>query len=507
MRKFLLGVTVIGAVVLAIGVVAASAATGYSFFGNAQLVSPGEASAHAVQATSTGTPAYGGVNFAVPSGLTVAGLSTLSTDSMFTLGSCGLGSPRFEVGVTNGTPTGTGNLFFYLGPPPNYTGCALNVWAPSGNLAAASNLVDATQIGGSFYESYGDVQTAYGSYTVSSIALVVDGPGQTVQFDNAQINSTTNTFDPTCTQTGFFRDGINMTAAQIGGNVTGSLDAAGCNIGVYYDNTHTGNVSGANISGATYFGVVVNGDAGAVSGNVTGSTIHDIGETPLTGQGSQHGTAIYYRAFAGGTASGTISGNTIRNYQKGGITISGNVSASITKNTVTGQGPVAWIAQNGIQVGYGAKATVTGNTVTNNAYTGANLASSAGILVVGGACFGTGLAYTVGLDISKNTLTTNDIGVWLFNADSNCVAPTTKTNNSVKVNTISNAAVTNTTGYNATCGYQAGIADVGHRDLIVNNAISGTGYTPVSGDCTATAHAFLRFIDLDSSARAVPSNK
>jgi Right handed beta helix region len=311
----------------------------------------------------------------------------------------------------------------------------------------------------------------------------------------------------TCTPTGFFRDGINMTAAQIGGNVTGTLDAGGCNIGVYYDNTTTsGNVTGADIFGANYFGVFVNGDVGAVSVNVTGSDIHDIGETPLNG--TQHGVAIYYRAF-GGTASGLISGNTVEKYQKGGITTNGSVSVTIKNNIVTGEGPVPYIAQNGIQVGYGAKATVSGNTVSGNAYTGPNLASSGGILVVGGECFGTGLAYTVGLSITKNTLTNNDVGVWLFNADASCIAPTTKTNNSVKLNTISNNAVTNTTGYSATCGYQAGIADVGHRDLIVNNSISGFGYTPQVPDCDTAqpVPAFLRFIDLDSSARGVPSNK
>jgi Right handed beta helix region len=266
-----------------------------------------------------------------------------------------------------------------------------------------------------------------------------------------------------CTHTGFVRDGIDLAAAQIGGDVTGTLDAGTRNIGVYYDNTTSGNVTGATIFGANYFGVVVNGDVGAVSTNVTNSAIHDIGESPLAGQGSQHGTEISYRAF-GGTASGTISGNTLTNYQKGGVTINGNVSATITNNSVTGQGPVSWIAQNGIQLGYGAKGTVTGNTVRGNAYTGSNLASSGGILVVGGPCFGTGLAYTVGLSITKNTLTGNDVGVWLFNADASCVAPTTKTNNTVKFNTVSNNAVTNTTGYNASCGYQAGVADVGHKE-------------------------------------------
>jgi hypothetical protein len=112
------------------------------------------------------------------------------------------------------------------------------------------------------------------------------------------------------------------------------------------------------------------------------------------------------------------------------------------------------------------------------------------------------LAYTVGLTISKNTLTQNDVGVWLFNAKADCTAPTLKTNNTVKFNTISNTVVTNTTGYSATCGYQAGISDVGHKDLIVNNMISGAGYTKVPGDCP-----FLRFIDLDSSTRGAPSNK
>ena len=112
------------------------------------------------------------------------------------------------------------------------------------------------------------------------------------------------------------------------------------------------------------------------------------------------------------------------------------------------------------------------------------------------------------MDISKNTLTNNDVGVWLFNADGACNAPTTKTNNSVKFNTVTNNAVTNATGFSSTCGYQAGVADVGHKDAIVNNTISGAGYTPqTAGDCTGTPPAFLRFIDADSSARGVGSNK
>lgn len=320
-----------------------------------------------------------------------------------------------------------------------------------------------------------------------------------------------------CTPTGFYRDGINLTAAQMGGDVTGTLDAGGCNIGVYYDSTNTGNVTGATIFGANYYGVFVL----KTSVNVTGSTIRDIGETPLNG--TQHGNAIYYASVTSGTANdgfgnflqptcssgittGTINGNTILRYQKGGIVANcAGTNVTISNNVVTGEGPVNYIAQNGIQLGYGVKATVTSNTVTGNAYTGANGASSGGILVVGGPCFG--LPSTVNLSITKNTLTGNDVGIWLFNGDATCGSVATKTNNTVKFNTISNGAVTNTTGFDSVCGYQAGIADVGHKDLIVNNKVSGFGYTPQAGDCTGTDHAFLRFVDLDSSARGVPSNK
>jgi hypothetical protein len=208
----------------------------------------------------------------------------------------------------------------------------------------------------------------------------------------------------TCTDTGFSRDGIPMTAAQIGGDVTGSLDAGGCNVGVYYDSTHTGNVAGATIFGANYFGVLVNGDVGSVTVNVTNSTIRDIGETPLNG--SQHGNAIYYRAMdatddlvpsAIGTASGVISGNTVGHYQKNGITVRGSVSATVSNNVVTGEGPVDYIAQNGIQVSYGATALVKGNTVSGNYYTPAGTIAC-GLL----------LYQAAGVKTSGNTLVDNE---------------------------------------------------------------------------------------------------
>src|SRR5712692_4595491 len=164
----------------------------------------------------------------------------------------------------------------------------------------------------------------------------------------------------TCTATGFVRDGINLTAAQIGGTVSGSLDATGCDIGVYYA-TPGSVTSGAQIFGARYFGVVNDG----TSVTVEGASIHDIGNKPF--DGTQHGVGVY---FTNG-GSGAVDGNRVSAYQKGGIVVNGaGTTATVTNNTVSGLGPVVFIAQNGIQVSRGAVAAVRGNSISDNFYTG-----------------------------------------------------------------------------------------------------------------------------------------
>jgi hypothetical protein len=174
----------------------------------------------------------------------------------------------------------------------------------------------------------------------------------------------------TCTPTGFNRDGINLTAAQIGGKVTGDLDAAGCDIGVYYGPGTKGSVKNATIENARYFGVVNYG--GKV--NVANSTISQIGNAPF--DGTQYGVGIFFTTeatpgvAADVTAKGTIKGNILHSCQKGGITVRGvGASATIERNMLTGVGHVDFIAQNGIQVSFGSSATVKGNTVSGHWYT------------------------------------------------------------------------------------------------------------------------------------------
>ena len=297
---------------------------------------------------------------------------------------------------------------------------------------------------------------------------------------------------PNCTSTGFFRDSINLTAAVIDppGTFSGTLDATNCNIGVYYGPGIKGAINNAEIFGANYFGVVNNG--GHVT--ITKSSVHDIGEKPFNGD--QHGVAIYFADAS--SATGSITNNYITKYQKGGIVTNGvGTSATITHNIVIGLGPVDFIAQNGIEVGDGAKATVNNNTVTDNSYTGSNLASSGGILVFGGACYGSAL--TVGTHITNNIVLSNDVGVFLSNLDAGCTPTTTPTKILTENNFIRNDAVNNTSGFGAAgSGYQAGVSDQGDYDKIINNKICGIGYTPV-----ATPPPYLYMIDVTATNHPV----
>lgn len=202
--------------------------------------------------------------------------------------------------------------------------------------------------------------------------------------------------------------------------------------------------------------------------------------------GCQEGNAIEVRNFgdAADTISVTIDSNTVTGYQKTGILANGDVNVTITNNTVTGKGAIGYIAQNGIQIGYGGTGMVKRNTVTGNSYTG-NSTVSGGILVVGGP--GYGGAFCIGVQIMQNTVRNNDVGVYISQYEADFSAPAVSTNIKVVNNTISNQAVSN--GY----VYQAGVSDVGNNDKIINNAISGNGYNPL----TMAGSTF--YVDADAS--------
>lgn len=107
------------------------------------------------------------------------------------------------------------------------------------------------------------------------------------------------------------------------------------------------------------------------SARVDSVTVAGVSNSPLSGV--QSGVAIYAYNDDSSQRAVSIENSTLTGYQKNGIVLSGaGLTADVHNNTITGAGQSNLIAQNGIQVSYGASGTVSGNTVSGNFCTVAN---------------------------------------------------------------------------------------------------------------------------------------
>ena len=194
MLRKVVGGLVSAAVIVLMGAAPALASGGYSLFGDATRVHPGNGSRTAIQIRSIGLNGFGGIDFKIPESLTFGDIQNMGTDYNFTAASCGVGSPRFQINV------GGKNAFVYIGSPPNYTGCPMNSWQSTGNLATPLSFVDTSQLpGGTFYDTFAAADVKYGGDAVTGLQVVVDQGGtfgtQTVLIDNVQLGNTTYTFN------------------------------------------------------------------------------------------------------------------------------------------------------------------------------------------------------------------------------------------------------------------------------------------------------------------------
>jgi parallel beta-helix repeat protein len=122
--------------------------------------------------------------------------------------------------------------------------------------------------------------------------------------------------------------------------------------------------------------------------------------------GCQDGLAVYAATDAASPTGSTVvmSGVAVKTYDKNGITCSDpQTSCTVTNSTVAGIGPTGAIAQNGIQISYGAAGAVSGTKVTGNSYTGGGADNQAtGILVYDAAA----------VNLNGNTLSANDVDLF-----------------------------------------------------------------------------------------------
>lgn len=158
--------------------------------------------------------------------------------------------------------------------------------------------------------------------------------------------------------------------------------------------------------------------AGGADLALNGATV--TGARPHVINGCQYGVGVqigmsYTESLGVGIAK--LSGDTIAGYQKNGVTVEGNGShATISKTTVTGAGPLVALAQNGIGVQSGAKATISHTTVSGNECENASCGSDAlSDYAADGVYF---YEAGAGSGITTSKLTGNDVGVEAFDPGS-----------------------------------------------------------------------------------------
>ena len=181
--------------------------------------------------------------------------------------------------------------------------------------------------------------------------------------------------------------GMFLTTKAVNEPGPGTIDATSCDIGDYITTSMT--VTSLTVHDAEKYGIFVDSGGmvpGAITVTISGATVYNIGNhvgTSFMPDGSQRGIGIIYDSGTSPAplAKGAITSSNVYAYQKGGIVVNHNSNVNTTDTSVTGLGPVDFIAQNGIQYSRDAQGIIRGNTVSNNFYTG-----TAGLLADGSSC-------------------------------------------------------------------------------------------------------------------------
>jgi parallel beta-helix repeat protein len=233
------------------------------------------------------------------------------------------------------------------------------------------------------------------------------------------------------------------------------------------------------------FGVLVDNNGSA---DVSFNRIVSIRQNPIAG--NQDGVGIQVGQFgAGSRGVATIVGNTIEDYQKGGIVVIGlGSNAEVRSNTIRGAGQTNVIAQNGIQYSDGAGGRVRFNTVSGNSFTGPD-AEGVGILVIN----------TAFVEVRGNTTSGNDEGILV--ADSSQVTVRSNTSNRNFFNGIGvlggsgNVVSLNTTKSNVFDGIN--LEDTTANIVEFNSAFKN-GRDGIASEATATGNLIRRNTALDN---------
>jgi hypothetical protein len=186
------------------------------------------------------------------------------------------------------------------------------------------------------------------------------------------------------------------------------------------------------ITGVTVQGVTVNGAAGSsnvgcgddyvgvdfmdASGTLTKSAVSNVASPPASFGCQEVSGAIYayngyYYSALSPSVQVAVSDTTVMGYQKNGITCDDpGMTCTISHDVVTGAGPITTNAQNGVQIAYGATASIQRSTIAGNSYTGASTTNdwyAYGAAATGILLYDSGS----GMNVSYNSVNDNQLGI------------------------------------------------------------------------------------------------
>jgi len=150
-------------------------------------------------------------------------------------------------------------------------------------------------------------------------------------------------------------------------------------------------------------GILYQNSSGSIERNAVRNTKLSVSLT-----GCQSGDAIVVQSLGGETSIVSVEDNSVHDYQKNGIT--GNelgTEVTISNNVVTGLGPTAGAAQNGIQIGFGAKGAVLRNAVTDNVWSPCVSLENCSFNATGILIF-----QSDDVHVEHNSVATNQLGIY-----------------------------------------------------------------------------------------------
>jgi parallel beta-helix repeat protein len=141
-------------------------------------------------------------------------------------------------------------------------------------------------------------------------------------------------------------------------------------------------------------------------GTIDACCVKDIRNTPISG--AQHGVGIYTWTDTANPRSLVVSDCDVYGYQKNAMALNGpQMTATVDGCVVTGYGPADFIAQNGIQIGWGATGSIgatEGNVISGHSYTPHDWAASGILLADAGGT----------VTVRDNTVSENSEGIYCY---------------------------------------------------------------------------------------------